>query len=99
MRINDHSPTAYDILAYLAEHPDAEDTLEGIMQWWLLEQRIKHWTAEAQGALDELVAEGFVLERRDSDGRAHYRLNRRKAKNVDALLKRVKGEGGKKVAL
>ena len=99
MRINDHSPTAYDILAYLAEHPDAEDTLEGIMQWWLLEQRIKHWTAEAQSALDELVEEGLVLVRRDSDGRAHYRLNRRKAKNIDTLLKRVSGEDGKKVTL
>lgn len=99
MRINEHSPTAYDLLAYLAEHPDAEDTLEGIMEWWLLEQRIKHWTAEVQGALDELVAEGFVLGRPDSAGRTHYRINREKVKDVNALLKRVASEGGKKAAL
>lgn len=99
MLIKDHSPTAYDILAYLSEHPNAEDTLEGIMQWWLLEQRIKHWTAEVHAAIDELVAEGLVLERRDSEGCAHYSINRRKAKDIDVLLKRLAGEGGKKKLL
>src|SRR5918911_1556857 len=26
---------AYNILAYLAENPDAQDTMEGIIGWWL----------------------------------------------------------------
>ena len=28
------------ILAYLSDNPDAGDTFEGIVEWWLLNQRI-----------------------------------------------------------
>lgn len=76
----------YDILAYLAEHPEAEDTLEGIVHWWLLEQKIKNLTAGVEAALDKLVAQGLVLEHRRKDGRIHYRLNRRKAEEIEDLL-------------
>lgn len=98
MRSHNHSPFAYKILAYLAEHPDADDTLEGIMEWWLLEQRIKYWTAEVQAALAGLVAEGLLLERRDRAGRTHYRVNRRKMKKVEELLTRVAEEGSNNAA-
>jgi len=53
----------YKILAYLSEHPQAQDTLEGIVEWWLLEQQIKCRTVQVKEALAELVARGFVLAR------------------------------------
>jgi len=31
-----------EILAYLADHPDAQDTLAGIFEWWLLERKITY---------------------------------------------------------
>ena len=80
------SLTACQILAYLVEHPRAQDTLEGIMQWWLLEQQIKQWIAQAQTALDQLVAQGLALERKGRDGQIHYRINRRRLKEIRALL-------------
>jgi hypothetical protein len=80
------SLTAYEILAYLVEHPRAQDTLEGIMQWWLLEQQIKQWIAQAQTALAELVAQGLALERKGKDGQIHYRVNRRRLNEIRALL-------------
>ena len=80
------SPIAQDILAYLAEHPRAQDSLEGIMQWWLLEQEIKRQLAQVQTALAELVAQGLILERRGKDGRTLYRLNRRRAAEIRRLL-------------
>ncbi len=43
----------YDILGYLAEHPGAQDTLEGIIEWWLLEQEIKRQTGKVKEALTE----------------------------------------------
>jgi hypothetical protein len=81
-------PVAREILAYLAEHPDAQDTVEGIVEWWLLEQKIKHHTAQVQEALAELVTKGLVLKHEGRDTRIHYRMNRYKAEEIRALLKR-----------
>jgi hypothetical protein len=80
------STIAQEILAYLAEHPLAQDTLEGIMHWWLLEQQIKHSTLEVQAALGELAAQGWVVERKGKDGGVHYRINRRKVREIRTLL-------------
>jgi hypothetical protein len=81
------SHIGYEILAYLADHPDSGDTLEGIVQWWLLEQSIKHQAAKVEKALKELVAEGLVLENKGADGRIRYRINGRKRREIQALLK------------
>ena len=81
------SQVGYEILTYLAEHPDSNDTLEGIIQWWLLERKIEHQIAKVKEALAELVANGLVLENKGRDGRIHYRINGRKHGEIQALLK------------
>lgn len=68
-------PLANEVLAYLVEHPQAQDTLEGIVEWWLLEQRIREAVADVEAALNELVAKGFLVARQCGDGRTYYRLN------------------------
>lgn len=83
------APIIYEILAYLVEHPEAQDTLEGIVQWWLLDREIKRWTAEVRAALAELVAAGLVIERQGPDGLTHYRINRRKLAQIRARLKQA----------
>ena len=80
------SEIAQDILAYLVEHPGAQDTVQGIVQWWLLEQEIQRRTAQVQAALAELVARGLVLERQGKDGRTRYRINRRRSAQIRELL-------------
>jgi len=85
---NINSRFAYQILAYLSEHPAAGDTREGIVHWWLLEQKIKYMTAEIESALTELAAHGLLIERRQEDGRVHYRINQQKAGEIEALLER-----------
>jgi hypothetical protein len=77
-----------DILAYLAEHPDAQDTLEGIVEWWLMDQRIVNQTARVREALDELVNGRLILERQSKDSRTHYRINRQKTKEIIARIAR-----------
>ena len=76
-----------DILAYLDEHPRAQDTLEGIVEWWLLERQIRQRMALIQSALDELVARQLVCRRETKDKRIIYRVNRAKSAAIRALLK------------
>ncbi|HEY7181704.1 MAG TPA: hypothetical protein VIC84_09815 [Blastocatellia bacterium] len=83
-----HWDIARQILAYLTEHPQARDTLEGIMHWWLLEQQIKYWTPQVQEALTELTAQGWLRESKGRDGRILYRVNRRKARRIQSMLER-----------
>ena len=63
-----------EILAYLARHPQAQDTIEGIVEWWLLEQRIVDTTREVEKVLDELAAENVVARRQERDGKVYYHL-------------------------
>jgi len=84
---------AHAILAHLIEHPLAEDTVEGIVEWWLLEQEIKYRTAVVRAALADLVAKGLVLERQGNDARLRYGLNRNKLEAIRRLLaQREEGE-------
>lgn len=89
----EESQIAYDILAYLSEHPEAQDTLQGIVQWWLLEQEIKSRIAQVERALARLVAEHYVVERKGKDSQTHYRINRRKMREIESFLK---GKVGRK---
>jgi len=79
-----------DILDYLVGHPQAQDTLEGIAQWWLMEQRIKHVISQVKSALNELVREGLVLEHEGADGQARYSINLEKRAQIRARLKQGK---------
>jgi len=80
-----------EILAYLVEHPEAQDTLEGIVEWWLLERQIKFQTARVKKALVELVTQGWILEQKGSDSKTHYRINRTKYQEIQALFKPENG--------
>jgi hypothetical protein len=80
------SRVLFDILAYLNDNPDAEDTIEGIAQWWLLEQRIRQQIPVVEKALFELVESGLILAQGGSNGRTRYRINRRKQKQIKAFL-------------
>lgn len=85
---NEHwGPVAIQILAYLRKHADARDTVEGIVEWWLLEQRIRIVSSEIEKALAELTAHGLLRRVSGRDGRVHYGLNLRKRAVVDDLLR------------
>jgi hypothetical protein len=83
----DKSPLIYEILAYLVEHPGAQDTLAGIVEWWLLEQHITRQTTHVKAALAELVAQELLQEHTSTDLRVHYRINQDKYQEIQVLLK------------
>ena len=73
---NGHLPSpAIEILCYLQEHPEAKDTLEGIMVWWLPERAMKYGLPQVRASLALLVGCGYLKKRTLADGHVLYRLN------------------------
>ena len=74
------------ILAYLADNPDAGDTLDGIVEWWLLSQKLKFETRNVSEALTKLVSEGLIEEHLEPDLNIIYRVNRNKDQVIRKIL-------------
>ncbi|MGO4700708.1 hypothetical protein [Dyella sp. 2RAB6] len=64
------------VLAYLAQHPDAADTLDGIVSWWLPQQRYETERQRIEQALSHLVERGQLRRDRLPGGAVLYALNR-----------------------
>jgi hypothetical protein len=86
MRPTEETLIAQDILSYLLTHTAAEDTVEGIVEWWLLEEKIKRRTKEVQRVLDEMVNERLIVARESKDLKVHYRINKRNMNKIRELL-------------
>ena len=82
MCLTETSQVSNSILAYLAKHPDAQDTIEGITDWWLLQRRIEVESSMVQQALLELTENGLILKRKGRDARIRYRLNKSKLREI-----------------
>ena len=67
---------AYEILRYLIKNPGAQDTLEGIVDWWLLGRNTKYQKALVQKALDMMVEDGLVIANRGTGSQTIYKLYR-----------------------
>jgi len=66
---------ALRILRYLDQNPNASDTVEGILEWWLPKQSMYEEEKVVERALDSMVERNLILTNRSSDARKHYRLN------------------------
>jgi hypothetical protein len=80
---------ARQILEYIARHPAAQDTLEGILEWWLLEQQIRYQKDIIQLAVDDLVRSGLLVEQRiENETAAYYYVNRDRRNEIFNELQR-----------
>ena len=79
---------AQEILHYLASHPDARDTPEGILKWWLPASPVQRGKREVEHALDLLVAEGWLTEREISEYAKVYGLNEARLEDIRAFQNR-----------
>lgn len=64
-----------------------QDSLEGIAQWWMLEQKIRNETARVEEALERLVRDGLIMKLQGIDSRYRYRINPHMRKRIARLLK------------
>jgi hypothetical protein len=81
---------AYHILSYLAENPDAQDTLKGISEWWLSEQPGRPNVAAVEEAVARLVNGGLVIASAREGAQTYYKVNRQRLKEIKALLSRFR---------
>jgi hypothetical protein len=63
------------ILQYLAERPEAMDTLDGIAEWWVRRQRLRVEIQRVARVLGRLTEDG-LLECLGSGPDRRYRLRR-----------------------
>ncbi|MBA3963723.1 MAG: hypothetical protein H0X40_17735 [Chthoniobacterales bacterium] len=75
MRTDSSLPSpAPEILDYLARHPEAQDTVDGILHWWVVDSCLRKWAPKIAASVAELVERGFLQEKASADGRTFYRL-------------------------
>ncbi len=72
MRSEEPRRVAAEVLAYLRTHPDAADTLDGIVSWWLPRQRYETERRRIERALDALATQRLVIRHRLPDGAIVY---------------------------
>lgn len=65
--------TAQMISDYLDSHPEAADTLDGIVNWWLMRQRQAQTRDTVKQALEKLVKQGIVVAVDVGGGKTIYR--------------------------
>ena len=63
------------VLTYLQRHPKAADTLDGIVSWWLPQQRYEIERQHIKRTLGEMVGRGQLRCDRLPDGAVLYALN------------------------
>ncbi len=86
---------AREILTYLVEQPGARDTMEGIIRWWVPEQKIRIHITTVKDVIAKLVASGLILEQSGLDSRIHYRINRDKINEIRDFVRNRKAQMGK----
>ena len=81
------------VLGYLLDHPEAQDTLEGIAGWWLLERYVTQQLPRVQRVVTELVAHGYLVVHQGADNRARYSINREQIDEIRKVLEQVHTAG------
>lgn len=78
------------ILSYLVKNPDAKDTIHGIAQWWLLNEKIDQTLYSILNALNFLISKDLVREYNLHGDCIYYQVNKDKLDNIVDLLKAPK---------
>jgi hypothetical protein len=75
-----------EILSYLAQHPDAKDTVEGIVQWWLPREDTRMKVSHVSSALEGLVERGWMTASGLGQGARVYGLNHARQNEIRKWL-------------
>lgn len=82
-------PIIRQILRHLIDHPEAKDTRQGIIRWWLPDTGSERRGEEVQQAIDWLVVQDWLVKRDTTSSQTLYGLNRTKLEVIEEFLKTV----------
>jgi hypothetical protein len=85
----EESKIAFLLLKYLQKTPDARDTLEGIIEWWLFQERIDLSSQRVKNVLSYLIAEKVMRTRIFNNQRICYELNPEKKSDLGLVIKTI----------
>jgi len=81
-----------EILYYLIEHPDAKDTMKGILKWWMPKGYVERGAKEIQQALDDLVMQGWLTTwAKDFQKERIFGVNKTRLTEIKAFLWELEG--------
>lgn len=63
------------LLVYFFEHPEAKDTLDGILKWWLPRKQVTPTAEDVRILLGQLVKRGWIIQTLRPGSRPLYSLN------------------------
>jgi len=84
----DKTQIARELLAYLRKHPDARDTLDGVLQGWLPGRENQYDPTTVHEVLKDLVLEGTIMESKIPGTSPVYKFNLAKRNKLQELLKK-----------
>jgi hypothetical protein len=76
---------APEILDYLVRHPEAQDTIDGILHWWVLDACIQKWAPKIAETVAQLVEQGFIEQKQSADGKIFYCVSPRYLASLQQL--------------
>ena len=87
-----HQKLIQEILRYLVDHPDAKDTVEGILKWWLPEGQVGRGEEEVQEVLDFLVSKGWLTKREIAPSEKIYGVDKDHLDEIENFLRGFRKE-------
>ena len=77
---------AGQILAHLYQNPHKKDSLIGICDWWLFQERINYTVEIVAAAVRLLLSKKFIIEKDIIGAEKLYQINKSKRKEIVRML-------------
>jgi hypothetical protein len=80
--------TATAIMRHMSHNPQAKHSVEGIAHYWLFQQKLEEQVDQVLYVLHYLSRRGLLLEEKNPDGSAYYKLNTDRLDDINSFLTR-----------